>query len=128
MVGRAALIARATDGELHLAHFVRPLPLVYGGEFPNILQEVQTGVRSEARSRLEETARTHGVPADRCHIGVGTPAAEIRRIAKELGAGLVVIGTHRRHGFEFFLGSTSNSVLHDDAFDVLAVRIDRSDT
>ena len=120
------MLARSVDAELHLAHFVQPLPLIYGGEFPKIMQDVHTGVRSEARSRLVEAAHAHGVPTDHCHVGEGPAATAIRRLAKELDAGAVVIGTHRRHGLEFFLGSTSNAVLHDYAFDVFAVRTERS--
>lgn len=127
VIACAAEIARGVDGALYLAHFVQPLPLMYGGEFPKVMQEIHTGVRSEARSRLMEAARAHGVPAERCHLGEGSASAEIRRFAKELGADLVVVGTHRRHGLDFFLGSTSNAVLHDDSFDVLAVRIERPD-
>ena len=123
----AAALARSLGAEQHVVHVVEPLPTVYGGEFPKILQDVHTGVRGEARRRLREATRAHEVPAERCHIVEGAAATRIRRLAKDLGADLVVVGTHRRRGLDFFMGSTSNAVLHDDAFDVLAVRLDGAD-
>ena len=110
-------------GELHVAHIVEPLPLGYGGEFPSAVREIQTSLQDQARTRLKEATRAYDVPDANCHLGGGSASAEIRRLAKNLGVDLVVIGTHRRRGFEFFMGSTSNAVLHDDAFDVLAVRL-----
>ncbi|MDE0419704.1 MAG: hypothetical protein OXK76_02305 [Gammaproteobacteria bacterium] len=32
-----------------------------------------------------------------------------------------------RRGLDFFMGSTSNAVLHDNGFDVLAVRLEEQD-
>lgn len=49
--------------------------------FPKIMQDVHTGLRSEARTRLLKAARAQGVPAECCHIGEGPPAGEIRRLA-----------------------------------------------
>jgi universal stress protein A len=54
---------------------------------------------------------------------IGKPAAEIKLLAEELKAGLIVIGSHGRHGLGMILGSTANGVLHGASCDVLAVRI-----
>ncbi|MDE0242131.1 MAG: universal stress protein [bacterium] len=120
----AAALARAVDAELHFAHVVEPLPLVYGGDFAETAANFERELRQEAGDRLREAARAHGVRDEHCHLASGSAAAAIRRLAKELDADLVVIGTHRRRGLEFFIGSTSNAVLHDPGFDVLAVRLE----
>ena len=120
-------LAEALGAELHIAHVLEPLPLVYGGDFPGILQELQTGRRGEARSRLDEAAVAYDVPDEHRHLVTGSPATEIRRLARTLDVDLVVVGTHRRRGLDFFMGSTSNAVLHDNGFDVLAVRLEEQD-
>ncbi len=51
------------------------------------------------------------------------PEAEIHRVAEELGADLIVVGSHGRHGLALLLGSTANGVLHGATTDVLAVRV-----
>ena len=123
----AATLARAMGGELHVVHVVEPLPLGYGGEFPSTVRDIQTSLQDQARTRLREATRAYEVPDANCHLRGGSASSEIRRLAKDLAVDLVVIGTHRRRGLEFFLGSTSNAVLHDDAFDVLAVRLKKPD-
>ena len=53
----------------------------------------------------------------------GSPANMIRECAAEIGADVVIVGTHGRHGLELLLGSISNGVLHGTPCDVLAVKI-----
>ena len=127
VVDYAATLARTLGAELHVAHIVEPLPLGYGGEFPSAVREIQTSLQNQARMRLREATRDYDVPDTNCHLGGGSASSEIRRLAKDLAVDLVVIGTRRRRGLEFFMGSTSNAVLHDDAFDVLAVRLGNPD-
>lgn len=123
VIDYAATLASALDADLHVAHVVEPLPLGFGGEFPSTVRDIQASLQDQARTRLREATRAYDVPDANCHLRGGSAASEIRRLAKDLGVDLVVIGTHRRRGLEFFMGSTSNAVLHDDAFDVLAVRM-----
>ena len=54
---------------------------------------------------------------------VGDAAEQIVQTAEELGADLVVVGTHNGHALgRLVLGSTSTSVLHRAPCDVLVVR------
>ena len=127
VVDYAATLASALGAELHVVHIVEPLPLADGGKFRSAVREIQTSLQDQARTRLREVTREYDVPEANCHLGGGSAAAEIRRLAKDLTVDLVVIGTHRRRGLEFFMGSTSNAVLHDEAFDVLAIRLKKPD-
>jgi universal stress protein A len=54
---------------------------------------------------------------------VGRPETEIHHVAEEIGADLVVVGSHGRHGLSLLMGSTANGVLHGAKCDVLAVRV-----
>lgn len=119
----SATLARALGADLHVAHVVEPLPQVCVGKGRNVLLKVHVGERGEAHMRLVEAAGAQEVPAERCHVIEGYAACEISKLAKDLGVDLVVIGARGRHGLEFAMGSTSNAVLHDSAFDVLALRL-----
>jgi nucleotide-binding universal stress UspA family protein len=78
---------------------------------------VQGSLESE-RARLEKDGLKVQI-----EIREGTPGAEIARAARELGADLVVMGTHGRSGFShFFLGSTSDTVVRAAHCPVLLVR------
>jgi universal stress protein A len=46
-------------------------------------------------------------------------------LAKQIGADLIVLGSHGRWGLELLLGTTTDSVLGAADCDVLAVRVDR---
>jgi universal stress protein A len=64
-----------------------------------------------------------GVPQVDCHIESGGTGRTILRIAEEISADLIVLGSHGRHGLAILLGSTARTVLNDAPCDVLAVRI-----
>jgi universal stress protein A len=54
---------------------------------------------------------------------VGSAATEIRALAEERVADLIVIGSHGRSGWKLLLGSTANKVLHGAHCDILTVRV-----
>jgi hypothetical protein len=57
------------------------------------------------------------------HARIGSPADEILRLADEVGADLVVIGTHSRSLVErLLIGSVANKVVRDARCPVLVMR------
>lgn len=115
------------DGELHLINVVKPLNLNYGGldmvtAAPATMNIAQM-ISDQAKSRIAELAAEAGVSAANVHLEQGHPATEIKSVAEQIGADLIVIGTHGRHGLGLLLGSTANGVLHGVKCDVLTVRI-----
>ena len=54
---------------------------------------------------------------------IGSPAREIRNVARYIQADLMVVGGHGKHGLELLLGSVSSGVTHGAACDLLIVRI-----
>ncbi|MEX0618943.1 MAG: universal stress protein, partial [Pseudohongiellaceae bacterium] len=52
---------------------------------------------------------------------LGAPSTEIRNLASEQNADVIVIGSHGHSGWKILLGSTANKVLHGAACDVLTV-------
>lgn len=122
---RAAQLAQCLGAQLSLIHVVEYLPLDYGGDqiYPMDL-DLEDKLVSRARSELEKLGDELGVVAADRHIEVGVAKLEILRIAEAVGADLILVGSHGRHGLALLLGSTANAVLHRAKCDVLAVRVD----
>ncbi len=77
----------------------------------------------EAQKSIQEIGQKFGVSANQLLVKVGTANHIIVDEAKAMGAQLIVIGSHGRHGVRLLLGSTANGVLHSAHCDVLAVRL-----
>jgi universal stress protein A len=108
----------------YVPHSVELMPMSYTGDL--VLPE-----DFELENRLIEVARTHmdelgermGVPPGDRHIQIGPIGHAIQATAEELGADLVILGSHGRHGLKALLGSTVKSVVQGLACDLLCVRI-----
>jgi universal stress protein A len=114
-----------------LVHVVRPIEHVYGGfgavglagDFSGQMATLEQQASAHAEQKLKDLGAVLGVPESRQFAPIGHAATEIQRVAGELDADLIVIGTHGRHGLGLLLGSTANGVLHGVKRDVLAVRV-----
>lgn len=115
--------AIAGNAELHLVHVIEPLSFAYGGDIPMDFSGIQDEIQQQATQQLQRIAEQQGIDAEHQHVLLGRPEVEIHAKAEELGADLIVVGSHGRHGLGLLLGSTANGVLHGAGCDVLAVRI-----
>ncbi len=125
VVARAAALARALGARLSLVHVVEFLQFDLASELV-LPQDVQLEAQmvEAAKRRLATMAADTDVGAPVSQwVELGATKQEIMRIAETLGADLIVIGSHGRHGISRLLGSTANAVLHGADRDVLAVRI-----
>ncbi len=126
VVRAAVAVAAPTAAEVSLMSAVRPLEQVYAGL--DMVAYGDAGLRfnyeaeAQMQARLDALAQEFGVQGERV-LRRGHPAQEVHALAEEIGADLVVLGTHGRHGFSLLLGSTANAVLHGAKTDVLAVRV-----
>lgn len=132
--GRAARtavgLANGLGLELH-AVYVAPIPSVYVLSEtaildPEVRERLHDMAEQDARERLEEEVgkiREAGGKVAGAHPGVGRADAEVVRLAEELGAGLVVLGSR---GFgplrRAAMGSVSLSVVRHAHCPVLVVR------
>lgn len=88
------------------------------------VQEMEASLRREIADSVRERVARFGIPPERVSVRYGRPASEIHAEAQQLGADLIVVGSHGRRGFaRVLLGSTANAVLHGARCDVLTVRI-----
>lgn len=83
-------------------------------------EELDAAVQRQAEAFLQRAAEPFGV--DRRAVLSGHPATVLQRQVRD-AAGLIVVGTHGRHGWRTLLGSTANAVTHGTPCSVLAVRI-----
>jgi universal stress protein A len=95
-------------------------PLLYGGEY-NAMTDSEAV--DDARKKLEGIGDKFGINRKNVHVKTGDISDEIKTMANEFHADLIIIGTHGRSGIKALLGSTANAVLHGVKQDVLAVRM-----
>jgi universal stress protein A len=92
------------------------------------LKDMESEITAEITQAVKERVARYGISPDQVSVLYGRPAAEIRAEAEAVGADLIVIGSHSRHGLpRLMLGSTANGVLHGAPCDVLTVRISEGD-
>lgn len=123
-------LSERLDSPLHVV-YVEPLSnyypvvaatLYYPG---HLLPEARERAGRKAEERLDEEAMKVGGLGEvsGAHARVGRPDAEIVRVAEEIGAGLVVVGSRGLGGVpRALLGSTSEGVVHHAHCPVLVVR------
>jgi len=121
---KALDMVRRNGAILSLIHVVEYTSSMYAGDIP-LPEDLDLDRRlaEQAEQKLARLAEELQVPAAERRVEIGVPKREIVRVAKEIGADLIVIGSHGRHGLQLLLGSTANGVLHQAPCDVLAVRI-----
>jgi len=125
VIQRAHDLAKKYEARLNIIHVVEDMPIMdssYGPIVPFDI-DLTDQMMDAAQKRLAEIADRLAIPQDRRWVEIGSPKAEIIRIAKEQQVDLIVIGSHGRHGIGLLLGSTAASVIHHAECDVLAVRL-----
>lgn len=127
LLRRVLLICGEDVEKIDLVHVLRSD--LYSSGSVNQLPFADADLRRErdrALYRIRELLRRNSlrIDPDRIHIRIGEPATEIKRLAFELHADLVIVGSHcRREGWVAVPGPTTNCVLQGIESDVMAVRI-----
>ncbi len=78
---------------------------------------------NEAAERLGRLADSYGIDDDDVFELAGHVGTRVHDLANDIGADLIVVGTHGKHGLQLLTGSTANAVLHGSRCDVLAARV-----
>ncbi len=120
---KAASLATTHNAQLHLVHVIEPLSYAYGGDIPIDFSTIQEEIQRQAETQLNALCNKLSIPLERLHLPLGRPEHEIHALAEQLGADLIVVGSHGRHGLALILGSTANGILHGAKCDVLAMRV-----
>jgi nucleotide-binding universal stress UspA family protein len=119
-------LAEKTGSELHVV-FVVPTRAPFEYEAMGLaIAEPHEEVKQEGRRRLDEYVRRieeAGGSGAEAHLRLGQPDDQIVRLAEELGAGLIVLGSRGHGGVRrALLGSVSDSVVRHAHCPVVVVR------
>ena len=116
-----------------LSQTIAPNPGMYSSQIISL--EVTPTQRRDAEVQLYKAClllQQGGIPSERMRglIRIGVIADEISKLANELEASLIVVGTHspsfKQHLRRFFFGSTSQRVLQLASCPVMMVSLPRS--
>jgi universal stress protein A len=124
ILDKAREIADFYHGDLSLVHVMEPIAVGYALEVTSVdIEGLHTEATRHARSAMQALGSRVGIPEHRLYNVVGQPAREIRALAKELKADLVIMGGHGKQGLDLLFGSTSSGVTHGVSCDLLIVRV-----
>jgi len=122
----AVSFAQEYDAQVLLLHVVEPIAVGYASDlFPVPMAEAFREISAYARNELASLAaevRSRGVKV-REMLVQGRPAAEIVRLAREMTADMIVLGTHGKGMLDQALfGSTTERVVRKAPCPVLTCR------
>ena len=131
VIARARQLCALFGARLTLLHVLEHvgaaqeyLPLGFGADLP---VPDDLGLEQElldiAHRQLDVVGEALGVAAADRLVRVGPPGHTIDAVATEVGADLVVVGSHGQHGFLGLFGSTAKAVLRSPNCDVLCVKL-----
>jgi nucleotide-binding universal stress UspA family protein len=119
----AVSLARLHGATLHLVTASKQPTGVAGGPLAGgePISEESFSLLGEDEMLAEIAAGIEGVEV-RMHAATGNPAAAIVRVAEEVAAELIVVGSKGMTGTRRVLGSVPNSVAHSANCDVLIAK------
>jgi nucleotide-binding universal stress UspA family protein len=117
VVAVAIELARTSGATLHLVHAYRP-----SSDATAIGHLGDPVVPLEARVVLTEAAAgADGIPVE-THAAGAAPADAVVRIATQIGADLIVVGSKGMRGARRVIGSVPNSIAHSAPCSVLIAK------
>tara|TARA_B110000037_G_C16895441_1_gene413985 strand:- start:285 stop:716 length:432 start_codon:yes stop_codon:yes gene_type:complete len=124
ILDKARGISKAYGAQLNLVHVIEPIAIGYAIEVSSIdVEGLHQEATEQAKQSLIEMGNNIHIPEARMHILLGQPAREIKELANEIMADLIIMGNHSRHGWELLFSSTSTGVAHGVNCDLLTVHI-----
>jgi len=123
VVNQAQVIANAFQAEMSLLHVVEYVPVEPMGEALLPAVDIEDELVEGARRRMDELAERAGIPEVDRRVENGTIKSELVRVAEEISADLVILGSRERHGVAVLLNLTEDTILHAAPCDVLAIRL-----
>jgi nucleotide-binding universal stress UspA family protein len=120
-------MATTTDSELHVVTVALGYPS-FDVNVPQVVEQLHTQAEKVLEEQVEKVQQAGGKVAER-HLKTVDPigerhrAQQIVRVAEEIGAGLIVMGSRGRGGVRrALMGSVSDSVVRHAHCPVLVVR------
>ncbi|MFT3884467.1 MAG: universal stress protein [Flavobacteriales bacterium] len=108
-MNHAALLAEHADGEIHLLHIV---------DHAADVEEARTKLTMEAERAKRWSTRVKVTPI----VRVGSVYEDIGTAATEVGADLIIMGTHGMRGMQFITGSRALRVITNSSVPFIVVQ------
>jgi len=124
IIEHAHSISRLLRSETHLVNAYPPTPMNIAVEIPEFdPNEYNSTMKKHHKKTLEQLATENDIDVSMTHLFEGMPEDVIPRVAKDLDAELVVIGTVGRSGLSAALiGNTAEHVIDNLNCDLLALK------
>lgn len=123
LLAAQAEVARC-GGQVTALHCVAPIPVMPVMDVPEPMPISTTEMIDSARTELESAAREVGLDNGELRVEMGPPGETILKLARDLSADLVIVGTHGRSGpARVLLGSVAEAILRDAPCNVMVVRL-----
>jgi nucleotide-binding universal stress UspA family protein len=126
-VGKAAELARQTDGRLAIVSAYKPAGVKIGGT-SGAGNEASSWAEGLSESAVEailrdaaQMAKSEGIEVE-VHSRKGDPADALLAVAKDTDADLIVVGSKGMTGARRVLGSVPNKVTHHADCSVMVVK------
>jgi nucleotide-binding universal stress UspA family protein len=126
---QALALAKGTPGaDLHIVHVatlpIAPIGAEFGWEAPGAsLASVSDRLRGQVELQFQSAGGDASFGSVTLHVKIGQPAEGIARLAAEVDADMIVIGTHGRRGLRrLVLGSVAEATVRLAGCPVLVVR------
>lgn len=121
---RALALVKTQEASLSIVHVVEFMTSYGIPPAPINIATWQQELETLAKIKLNALGNKLGVPENKQFLMVGSAKELILQTAEKIGADLIIIGSHSRHGLSYlFFGSTATGVLHHAKCDILAVKV-----
>jgi universal stress protein A len=120
-------LAHEFGAELVVLHVVEFMPIEPMGESLMPSVDIDIALIRRSREKLDSLVARLQLERATARVESGNTKAEILRVAEEVSADLIVLGSRERHGLAILINMTEDTVLHAAHCDVLAIRLKSSD-
>lgn len=126
LVEEAMIMSEMLDAEPHLVNAYPATPVNITIELPEFDPASYTdAVRGHHLTSMKSLRQKHHIAEEQTHVEEGLPEDVIPRVAKELDAELVILGTTGRTGLSaVFIGNTAEHTIDQLDCDLLAIKPD----
>ena len=122
VLDKAATLAKQYGACLDVVH-VLDWPLTGFDPVVGFSAVSDDSMLQEMTNSVQKLVAKYSIDAAHVHTLLGQPSGMVAQLAEQLGADLLVVGSHGRRGWRLLLGSTANAIVHVIQCDCLVVRI-----